>query len=59
MVGAFAGDLVAHGGDRRKAARTSSEMPNGQMTFGRFRIRKNAVRSGRRGGPRVAGCLRD
>jgi transposase len=62
-VSAFAEDLAAHGGDPGKIARTSSGMsaafiarvrghlPDAQMTSDRFHIIKNAVRSGRRGGP--------
>jgi transposase len=70
-VSAFAGGLAAHGGDPGKIARTSSgisaafiagvrgHLPNAQMTSDRFHIIKNAVRSGGRGFPRVAGYLRD
>jgi transposase len=70
-VSAFAEDVAAHGGDPGKIARTSSGMsaafipgvrghlPNAQMTSDRFHFIKDAVRSGRRGGPRVAGYLRD
>jgi hypothetical protein len=70
-VSAFAEGLAAHGGDPGKIARTSSGMsaaliPRGPRPLAEraddlrpVPLHKDAVRSGRRGGPRVAGYLRD